>query len=75
MTSDGGNNQQLVPSERQHRVDDQLTILEGALRAHGISVDADAFARARCVLDGSLTREQARAQIAAKYDLELPGDS
>ncbi|MCM3522209.1 MULTISPECIES: hypothetical protein [unclassified Curtobacterium] len=56
-------------------MDDQLTILEGALRAHGISVDADAFARARCVLDGSLTREQARAQIAAKYDLELPGDS
>lgn len=58
--------------DRRRRADDELTFLEVALRAQGAGVEAEAFTRARQVLDGTLTPEEARAQIAAKYDLECP---
>ncbi len=51
-----------------------LAFVELALRTRGVRVEADALQRAHRVLNGTLTREQAREEIAAKYGLELPGD-
>lgn len=52
MTPEGESNQKLTTDERRPSADDELTFLEE---------------RARRVPNGILTREQARAQIAAKY--------
>lgn len=49
-------------------VEGEMAFIELALRARGLQVDADAMARTRRMLLGTLTLEQAKAEIAAKYD-------
>lgn len=74
LRDDDDDDETMTDGERRHRVEDELTFLEVALRGQGAGVAADAFTRARRVLDGTLTPDEARAQIAAKYDRDLPDD-
>jgi hypothetical protein len=53
--------------ERRIDVEGEVAFIELAFRARGLQVDADAIDRIRRVLQGTLTRDQARAEIAAKY--------
>lgn len=52
--------------------DDTMAFVGLALRARGEHVGAGALSRVRRMLDGSLTREQARREIAVEYGVELP---
>jgi hypothetical protein len=61
----------MAESERRIDVEGEVTFIELALRARGIQVDPDTIARVRRILRGTLTREQARAEIAAKYGRHL----
>jgi hypothetical protein len=58
---------------REHRIDveGEVVFIELAFRARGLQVDADAIERVRRVLQGTLSRDQARAEIAVKYGRRL----
>ncbi|MCE0459696.1 hypothetical protein [Curtobacterium flaccumfaciens] len=62
----------MVGSERRFDVENEVAFIELALRARELQVDADAIDRVRRMLQGTLTRNQARAEIVAKYRRHLP---
>lgn len=74
MTQPDENHQACPGRKGWAGVEDKLMFVELALRAQGVRVDPDALTRVRRIMDGSLTREQARSEIAAKYGRELPDD-
>jgi hypothetical protein len=61
----------MAGSKRRIDVEGEVAFIELALRARGLQVDADAIDRVRRMLQGTLTRNQARAEIAVKYGRRL----
>jgi hypothetical protein len=57
--------------ERRIDVEGEVAFIELAFRARGVEVDADAIDRVRRVLQGTLSRDLARAEIAVKYGRRL----
>ncbi|WIE75194.1 hypothetical protein [Curtobacterium sp. MCSS17_007] len=53
-------------------VSSDFAFIESVLQARGLHVDADALQRVERMLQGTLSRDQARAEIAAKYGHPLP---
>ncbi|WP_146244080.1 MULTISPECIES: hypothetical protein [unclassified Curtobacterium] len=57
----------MASNESRIDVEGEVAFIELALRARGLQVDADAIERVRRVLQGALSRDQARREIVAKY--------
>jgi hypothetical protein len=52
-------------------VDQEMALVEKAQQLAGHFPDAEALGRARRILEGTMTEDEARAEVAAKYGFPL----
>ena len=67
-----GEHQGMIGEGQGVDVEQAMAMIEKCQQLGGHFPDADALGRARRMLEGTLTYEEARAEIAAKYGLPLP---
>lgn len=63
---------EMTSGGRRVDVEQTMAMIEKVQQLGGHFPDAEALGRARRILEGTLTYEQARAEIAAKYGIPLP---
>lgn len=58
-------------STRAIDVEQEMALVEKAQQLAGHFPDAEALGRARRILEGTMTEDEARAEVAAKYGFPL----